>query len=161
MIKTMYLSCFRSAQSWFFVVKLEWNTKLIKKTDLVHFDRLKLRLDQLKIVPDVFFIRFSNSALKCFNWFMFLIYPRYIRETLVTFLCYSYCGLCESLVRSLRRFPSHKLRIFKEKIFLHLDDHSSCSHWSLKKTQAGVLVFGGESKKEEVRGFGACTWSCQ
>ena len=31
MIKTMYLSCLRSAQSWFLVVKLEWNTKLIKK----------------------------------------------------------------------------------------------------------------------------------
>ena len=25
-------------------------------------------------------------------------------------------------MRSLRRFPSHKLRVFKEKIFLHLDD---------------------------------------
>ena len=23
-----------------------------------------------------------------------------------------------------------------------------------------MLVFGGESKKEGVRGFGACTWSC-
>ena len=96
---------------------------------------------------------------KCFNWFRFLIYLRYIRETLATFLCCSYCGLCESLVRSLRTFPSHKLRIFKEKNFLYLDDHSSCYHWRLKKTQAGVLVFGGESKKERVRGFGACTWS--
>ena len=28
-----------------------------------------------------------------------------------------------------------------------------------KETQAGVLVFGGESKKG-VRGFGACMWSC-
>ena len=65
---------------------------------------------------------------KCFNWFGFLIYPRYIRETLTTFLCCSYCGLCESLVRSLRRFPSHKLRVFKEKNFLHLNDHSSCCH---------------------------------
>ena len=37
----------------------------------------------------------------------------------------------------------------------------SCCHWSLKKTQAGVLVFGGESNKEGVCGFGACTWSCQ
>ena len=36
------------------------------------------------------------------------------------FLCCSYCDLCESLVRSLRRFPSYKLRVFKEKIFLHL-----------------------------------------
>ena len=24
-----------------------------------------------------------------------------------------------------------------------------------------MLIFGGESKKEEVHGFGACTWSCQ
>ena len=24
-----------------------------------------------------------------------------------------------------------------------------------------MLVFGGESKKEGVHGFGACTWSCQ
>ena len=30
----------------------------------------------------------------------------------------------------------------------------------LKETQAGVLVFGGESKKEGVCGFGAYTWSC-
>ena len=108
-----------------------------------------------------FLIGTSNSALKSFNWFRFLIYPRYIRETLATFLYCSYCVLCESLVRSLKRFPSHKLRVFKEKIFLHLDDHSSCCHWGLNKTQASVLVFGGESKKEGVRGFGVCTWSCQ
>ena len=133
----------------------------IKKTVSVHFDRLKLRLDQLKIVSDVFLIRISNSALSVLIGFEFLIYPRYIRETLATFLCYSYCRLCESFVRSLRRFPSFKLKVFKEKNFLHLDDHSSCCHWSLKKTQAGVLVFGGESKKDGVRGFGVCTWSCQ
>ena len=42
-------------------------------------------------------------------------------------------------------------------IYLHLDDQFSCCHWSLKKTQADMLVFGGESKKEGVRGFGACT----
>ena len=24
-----------------------------------------------------------------------------------------------------------------------------------------MLVFGGESKEERVRGFGVCTWSCQ
>ena len=160
MIKTMYLSYFRSAQSWFFVVKLECNTKLFKKTDLIHFDRSKLRLDQSKIIPDVFLNKFSNSALKSFNWFRFLIYLRYIRETLATFLCCLYCGLCESLVRSLRRFPSHKLRVFEKEIFLHLNDHSSCCHWNLKKTQAGMLVFGRESKKEGVCGFGVCTWLC-
>ena len=89
----------------------------IKKTVSVHFNRSKLRLDQSKIVSDVFLIRISNSALSVLISFGFLIYHRYIRETLATFLGCSYCGLCESLVRSLRRFPSHKLRVFKEKIF--------------------------------------------
>ena len=133
----------------------------IKKTVSIYFDRSKLRLDQSKIVSNVFLIRISNSALSVLIVFGFLIYPKYIRETLVTFLCCLYCGLCESLARFLRRFPSHKFRVFKEKNFLHLDDYSSCCHWSLKKTQVGVLVFGGESKKEGVRGFGACAWSCQ
>ena len=100
----------------------------IKKTVSVHFDRSKLRLDQSKIVFDIFLIRISNSALSVLFGFGFLIYPRYIRETLSTFLCCLYCGLCESLVRSLRSFPSYKLRVFKEKNFLHLDDHSSCCH---------------------------------
>ena len=156
MIKTMYLSCFRIVQSWFLVVKLEWNTKLIKKQfQCISINRSLGSINRNRTWR--FLISFSNSALKSFNWFRFLIYPRYIRETLATFLCCSYCGLCESLVKFLRRFPSHKLRVFKEKIFLHLDDHSSCCHWSLKKTQASVLVFGGESKKEGVRGFGAFT----
>ena len=31
----------------------------------------------------------------------------------------------------------------------------------LKETQAGVLVHAEESKKEGVRGFGACMWLCQ
>ena len=131
------------------------------KNCLVHFDRSKLRFDQSKIVSGVFLIGISNSALSVLIGFGFLIYITYIRETLAMFLCCSYCSLCESLVRSLRSFPSHKLRVFKENNFLHLDDHSSCYHWSLKKTQAGVLVFGRESKKEGVREFGACTWSCQ
>ena len=87
---------------------------------------------------------------KCFNWFRFLIYPRYVRETLATFLCCLYCGLCESLVRSLRSFPSHKFRVFKEKNFLHLDDHSSCCHWSLKKTQAVCLYLVENPRKESV-----------
>ena len=88
-----------------------------------------------------FFYLIFQLNPKCFIWFRFLIYPKYIREILATFLCCSYCGLCEPLVRSLRNFPSHKLRVFKENNFLHLDDQSSCCHWSLKKTQAGVLVF--------------------
>ena len=35
-------------------------------------------------------------------------------------------------------------------------------YWSVALgSRVGVLVSGGESKKEGVRGFGACTWSCQ
>ena len=30
-----------------------------------------------------------------------------------------------------------------------------------KETQAGVLVYGGKSKKEGVRGFKTRTWPCQ
>ena len=48
------------------------------------------------------------------------------------------------------------LRFSRGRYFLYLDDQLGCCHWSLKKTQAGVLVSGGESKKEGVRGFGAC-----
>ena len=54
-------------------------------------------------------------------------------------------------MRFLRSFPSHKLRVFKEKKFF-------TPWWSIqllplkfKETQAGVLVSGGESKKEGVR----------
>ena len=132
--------------------------KIKKLFQCISIDR-SLSLINRKSCLTFFYLIFQLNP-KCFNWFRFLIYPRYIKETLATCLCCSYCGLCEFLVRSLRSFPSHKLRVFKEKIFLHLDDHSSCCHWNLKKTQAGVLVFGGESKKEGVRGFGACTWSC-
>ena len=41
-----------------------------------------------------------------------------------------------------------------------LDDHSVAAI-KLKETQGGVLVLAGESKKEGVRGLGACMWSCQ
>ena len=57
----------------------------IKKIVSIHFDRSKFRLDQSKIVSDVFLIRISNSALNVLKGFGFLIYPRYIRETLATF----------------------------------------------------------------------------
>ena len=133
--------------------------KIKKLFQYISIDRSLGLINRKSCLP--FFNYNFQLSPKCFIWFGFLIYLRYIRETLATFLCCSYYGLCESVVRSLRRFPSHKLRVFKEKNFLHLDDHSSYCHWRLKKTQAGVLVFGGESKKEGVRGFEACTWSCQ
>ena len=63
-------------------------------------------------------------------------------------------------VRSVRSFPLHKLRIIKRRFVQELDDHSVAAI-KLKETQAGVLVLAGESKKEGVRGLGACTWSCQ
>ena len=86
----------------------------------ISIDR-SLGLINQKSCLSFFYLIFQLSP-KCFIWFRFLIYPRYIRETLTTFLCCSYCGLCESLMRSLKSFLSHKLRVFKEKNFLHLDD---------------------------------------
>ena len=97
----------------------------------------------------IFFSKNSNSALSILIGFGFLIYPRYIRETLATFLCGSYCGLCESLVRSLKSFPSHKLRVFKEKKF-------SIPWWSIqllplkpKETQAVCLYLLKNPRKKE------------
>ena len=121
----------------------------IKKTISVHFDQSKFRLNQSKIVSGVFLIGISNSTLSVLIGFGFLTYPRYIRETLATFLCCSYCGLCESLVKTLRSFPSHKLRVFKEKNFLHLDDHSNCCHCSLKKHKRGCLYLVENPRKKE------------
>ena len=57
----------------------------IKKTVLAHFNRSKLRLSQSKIVFDVFLSKNSNPALSVLNGFGFLIYPRYIGETLAMF----------------------------------------------------------------------------
>ena len=52
-------------------------------------------------------------------------------------------------MRSLRSLPSHKLRVFKEKIFLHLDDQSSCCHWSLKKHKWVCLYLVENPRKKE------------
>ena len=54
-------------------------------------------------------------------------------------------------MRSLRRFPSHKLRAFKEKIFLHFDDHSVAALKSLKKhNQVCLYLLENPRKKEFV-----------
>ena len=34
------------------------------------------------------------------------------------------CGLCKSLVRFMRSFPLHKLRVFKKRFVQELDDHA-------------------------------------
>ena len=67
-------------------------------------------------------------------------------------------GLCKSLVRSVRNFPLHKLRIIKRRFVQELDDHSVAKLKNFKETQASVLVLVVESKKEEVCGLEACTW---
>ena len=64
-------------------------------------------------------------------------------------------------MRSVRSFPLHKFRIIKRRFVQELDDHSVAKLKNFKETQAGVLVLAEESKKEEVRGLIACTWSCQ
>ena len=41
--------------------------------------------------------------------------------------------LCKSLVRSVRSFPIHKLRVIKKRFVQKLDDHSVATLKSLKK----------------------------
>ena len=47
------------------------------------------------------------------------------------------------------------------KINLDLENFKAYQRIQIYMLKIDVLVFGGESKKEGVRGFGACTWSCQ
>ena len=88
--------------------------------------------------------------------FFRVLYPKTLQS-----LGYSYCGLCKSLVRFMRSFPLHNLRIIKRRFVQEIDDHSVVALKNFKETQAGVLVLARESKKEGVRGFRVCTWSCQ
>ena len=64
-------------------------------------------------------------------------------------------------MKSVRSFPLHKFRVIKRRFIQELDDHSVVALKKLKEIQAGVLELVGESKKEGVRGLGACTWLCQ
>ena len=64
-------------------------------------------------------------------------------------------------MRSREAFLYTNLGFSRKRFYLHLDDQIQLLSLKLKETQAGVLVSGGESKKEGGREFGACTWSCQ
>ena len=64
-------------------------------------------------------------------------------------------------MRSRGAFLYRNLGFSRRRYYLHLDDQLNCCHLKLKETQVGVLVSGGESKKEGVREFEVCTWSCQ
>ena len=65
--------------------------------------------------------------------------------------------MCESLVRSRGGCLHTCLGLSKKEILLRAWWTFSCCTIELKETQAGVLVLAGESKKEGVRGLGACT----
>ena len=52
-------------------------------------------------------------------------------------------------MRSRGAFLYINLGFSRRRYFLHLDDQFSCCHKSLKNTQAGVLVAGGNPRKKE------------
>ena len=89
----------------------------------------------------------SPSLFKTF-WVLYFC-PRYIRQTLATFYCCSYYCLCKSLVRSVRSFPLHKLRIIKKEICSRTWWSFSCCHKNLKKHKRVCLYLLENPRKKE------------
>ena len=59
------------------------------------------------------------------------------------------CLLCKSLVRSVRSFPLHKLRIIKKRFVQELDNHSIVALKNLKKYKHVCLFLLENPRKKE------------
>ena len=128
MIKTMCLEVFKANSKLYVNVKFESSVKQKAVWLLAWLDRSKLRLDRSKLGRSLFCRIFQLSPI-CFKTFLgFFICPKYKRQTLATFQCCSYCGLCKSLVRSRGAFLYTNLGFSRRRYFLHLDDQFSCCH---------------------------------
>ena len=114
------------------------------------FDRSKLRLNQLKIRSDAFFLQNSNSTLtpKMFRDLCFC--PRYIRQTLATFWRLFILLFCVNLLWDLAELSfTQSLGFSRRRCYLHLNDQLSCCHWSLKKNKCGSLYLVVNPRKKE------------
>ena len=149
MIKTRCLVVFRLAQSCVIYVKLDLSWYRIKSAirpgsidqSLGSINRNSGRMR--------FSTKFqlSPSSFKTFRVLYFC--PRYIRQTLTTFCCCSYCFLCKSLVRSVRSFSLHKFRIIKKEICSRTWWSFSYCHKNLKKHKRVCLYLPKNLRKKE------------
>ena len=151
MIKTGCLVLFRLAQSCVFYVKLDscwcridsafWPGSIDQSLGSINRNSGRMSFSAE--------FQFNPSSFKTFRVLCFC--PRYIRQTLATFYCCSYCCLCKSLVRSVRSFPLHKLRIIKKEISSRAWWSFSCCHKNLKKhKQVCLYLLENPRKKESV-----------
>ena len=128
MIKTMCLEVFKTSSKLYVNVKLESSVKQKALWLSAWLDRSKLRLDRSN-VGQIAFLQIRPTQPYVFKTFLgFLICPKYKRQTLATFYCCSYCGLCKSLVRSRGAFLYTNLGFSRRRYSLHLDDQNSCCH---------------------------------
>ena len=149
MIKTRCLVEFRLTQSWVIYEKLysSW-CRFVKAIRPGSIDRnlgsINRKLGRMRFSAD---FQLSPSSFKTFRVLCFC--PRYIRQTLATFNCCSYCCLCKSLVRSVRSFPLHKFRIIKKEIRSRTWWSFSCYHKNLKKHKRVCLHLLENPRKKE------------
>ena len=134
MIKTSCLVLLRLAQSCVFYVKLDSSRcRFIRAIRPGSIDRslgsINQNLGRMYFSTE---FQLSPSSFKTFKVLCFC--PRYIRQTLATFFSCSYCYLCKSLVRPVKSFPLHKLRIIKKRFVQELDDHSVAAIKALRNT---------------------------
>ena len=73
----------------------------------------------------------------------------YISAALLDMITCSYCSLCKSLVRFVRSFPLHKLRIIKRRFVHELDDYSIVALKNLKKHKQVCLYLLENPRKKE------------
>ena len=124
MIKTGCLVLFRLAQSCVFYVKLDSSWCKIDSAFRPGSINQSLSSINRKSSKMHFSIEFqlSPSSLKRLGFYVFILgiygkpYPR--------FRGCSYGSLCKSLMRSMRSFPLHKLRVIKRRFIQELDNHS-------------------------------------
>ena len=129
--------------------------------NFVWLNRSRIRLDRSKLGQNVFLQNSSNLAQARLTCRVLCFVLSIKGKTLATF--WLSIMLCMWIFCEIKRWlPSHILRVSKIQDYVkNLVIEFSCCIKELKETQAGVLVFVGESKKEGIRGLGACTWSCQ
>ena len=149
MIKTGFWSCLRLAK---ICVLYKVGIELLQNSLCILFwlDWSRIRFDRSKVGHNVFFCRFSNSALSPYDMWSSMFCPRYKRKTLATFLMWLYFAVCMNLLWDLRGDCLHTcLGWSRRRFHWELDDHSVAAQKSLKICKQEYLYLLENPRKKE------------
>ena len=131
-------------------------------------------LQNFQLSPSPLRIRVSDLLLLVYKGNPKHVFKRLFREIWVPLVPHLYLGFCTQNLSKVAHIVVYANLLWDlwgaflyTSLGLSRGDSSrtwwsfSCYTKELKETQAGVLVLAGESKKEGIRDFEACTWSCQ